>query len=202
VVASARTLDRLGRDAAAKAVWRELYPRLSAGQAGLLGAVTSRSEAQVLRLSTLYAVLDGAAEVRIEHLLAGLAVWEYSAASARYIFGASSGDRLADQLLAMLEEAPEGLSLTEIQARLGRNYPAHRLQQALASLDGEVQAERRLTGGRPQEHWRRVAGEGAARPGESLVEQAVRLARQHGVPLPDPPASEEAPVPASPEMNE
>jgi hypothetical protein len=72
-VHAARGIDLVVRDAAAKRLWASLYPRLSAGLPGLFGAVTARAEAQVLRLSTLYAVLDGTAQVGVSHLLAGLA---------------------------------------------------------------------------------------------------------------------------------
>ena len=44
-------------DEAAKA-WAEAYPELSADRPGLLGAVTARAEAQVIRLSLIFALLD------------------------------------------------------------------------------------------------------------------------------------------------
>ena len=46
------------RDEKARELWEEVYPELSDGQPGLVGDVTSRAEAQVLRLAALYAVLD------------------------------------------------------------------------------------------------------------------------------------------------
>src|SRR4028119_1185570 len=45
------------RDGVAREVWGEVYGRLTADRPGLLGAVTSRAEAQVTRLSLLYADL-------------------------------------------------------------------------------------------------------------------------------------------------
>ena len=53
----------------------------------MLGAATSRAEAQVLRISVLYAILDKALWIRPEHLLAALAVWEYAERSARKSWG-------------------------------------------------------------------------------------------------------------------
>ena len=47
------------------------------GHSGLYGAVTSRAEAQVVRLSLIYALLDCSPVIRQEHLLAALALWEY-----------------------------------------------------------------------------------------------------------------------------
>lgn len=41
-----------------RALWQAIYHDLSEGKPGLLGAVLSRAEAQVLRLSVFYALLD------------------------------------------------------------------------------------------------------------------------------------------------
>ena len=53
-------------------MFREIYPKLSAGEPGLLGAVLARAEAHVLRLSLLYAALDRAPAVTPAHLVAAL----------------------------------------------------------------------------------------------------------------------------------
>ena len=58
-------------------VWETIYGRLSEGQPGLLGAVTSRAEAQTVRLALIYALLDGASNIDLPHIMAALAVWEY-----------------------------------------------------------------------------------------------------------------------------
>lgn len=51
----ARTFGRVAFDDVARAAWHQVYPNLSEGRPGLLGAVTSRSEAQTLRLALIYA---------------------------------------------------------------------------------------------------------------------------------------------------
>ena len=38
-------------DDAARKLWAQVYPTLSEGKPGLLGAITARAEAQVLRIS-------------------------------------------------------------------------------------------------------------------------------------------------------
>ena len=48
----------LRRDDVARGMWHAVYEQLSEGAPGLLGAATNRAEAQVLRLSVLYAILD------------------------------------------------------------------------------------------------------------------------------------------------
>ncbi|MBU6429897.1 MAG: hypothetical protein KGR26_12865, partial [Cyanobacteria bacterium REEB65] len=106
----AASVGELRRDANARAAWGEVYPDLSEGKPGLLGAVTGRAEAQVMRFACLYALLDRCAEVKRQHLAAGLALWEYAEASARFIFGDSLGDPVADEILRSLRAAPEGLT--------------------------------------------------------------------------------------------
>jgi hypothetical protein len=57
-LAAARGIGPVGRDAEARRLWHAVYPELSEGRPGLLGAVTARAEAQVTRLALLYALLD------------------------------------------------------------------------------------------------------------------------------------------------
>jgi hypothetical protein len=59
---------------------------LSQGRPDVYGAATSRAEAQVLRLSAIYAALDCSPLVEACHLQAALAVWDYCLASARLFF--------------------------------------------------------------------------------------------------------------------
>ena len=73
-------------------------PVLTDDRPGLLGAITGRAEAQVLRLSCLYALMDQSAVVTRQHLTAAIALWDYAAQSAQYLFGDSLGDPLADDL--------------------------------------------------------------------------------------------------------
>ncbi|HEV8716340.1 MAG TPA: hypothetical protein VGX03_26400, partial [Candidatus Binatia bacterium] len=67
VISFSRTVTEVKRDDEARELWRAVYHDLSTGKPGLLGAVLSRAEAQVLRLSVIYALLDMSAVVRVEH---------------------------------------------------------------------------------------------------------------------------------------
>ena len=87
VLEAARQVREMERDPEARDLWADVYYDLSEGQPGLFGAATSRGEAQVVRLSLLYALLDGRAAVGVHHLRAALALWDYCLRSARYIFG-------------------------------------------------------------------------------------------------------------------
>ena len=56
-VSFASRTEEVKRDHAARAIWFDIYESLSRERPGMLGAVTSRAEAQVVRLSLLYALL-------------------------------------------------------------------------------------------------------------------------------------------------
>ncbi len=157
VVEWARSGPReLRRDDATRQLWAAVYPKLSAGLPGLLGAATARAEAQVLRLSGIYAVLDQAETVRVEHLTAALALWDYCFASARFIFGNATGDAVADRIRDALEGAgAEGLSRTGIRDLFKRHELSNRIEQALALLKtlGTAASRMVITEGRSIEVW-------------------------------------------------
>ena len=146
----------LRRDEDARALWAEVYAELSEGLPGLLGAATGRAEAQVLRLSAIFAVLDCSEVVRVEHLRAALAVWDYTFTSAAYIFGDATGDTVADRIREALKEAgPLGISRTAIRDLLQRHVNSKRIGQVLAQLQENGLAESRteVTEGRSIEIW-------------------------------------------------
>lgn len=151
----ARTAGRIDRDPDAADLWRQLYPVLSGDRHGLAGSLTGRAEAHVLRLSVIYAVLDRSPVVKVEHLTAAVAVWEYAEQSVLCIFGDSTGNPLADTILALLRQVPKGTTRTEIREMVGKNLPADRIGQALGLLAqmGLARCESRDTGGRPSELW-------------------------------------------------
>ena len=149
----AKEIGWLQRDSQARESWAAIYPDLSEGKPGLFGAVTARAEAQVLRLSVLYAAMDGADAIRLPHLKAALAVWEYAEASARYIFGDATGDPVGNRIIDALRNGE--LDRTSITQLFQRHLKASRIQQALNLLQtaGKVRCERRETNGRSVEVW-------------------------------------------------
>jgi len=113
-----------------------VYEDLSSGCPGLFGAVTSRAEPQVMRLALVYALLDQSKTISIEHLRAGLAVWRYCEASARRIFGSSTGNKTADAIVEALKEADHtGLTKTDITNFFNRNKTAEEIDSALQLLE-------------------------------------------------------------------
>jgi hypothetical protein len=103
------------RDHAANDLWGDVYPDLTEAKPGLLGSVISRSEAMVMRVAAIYALLDCSQWIRRHHLEAALAFWKVAEQSAAYIFGDLLGDPLAEKLLRALRDAgDEGLTPTQI----------------------------------------------------------------------------------------
>ncbi len=146
----------MARDDAARALWHEVYPSLSEGRAGLLGAMIARAEAQAMRLACIYALLDCSATVRVEHLRAALAVWRYCEDSARFIFGESLGDPMADEIIKLLRQTPEGLTRWDISKHFGGNRSSAAITRALQALTerGMVRRQKEQSGGgRPAERW-------------------------------------------------
>ncbi len=154
-IAHARTIGRITFDEHARVIWAKVYPDLSEGLPGLLGAVTSRAEAQVVRLSVLYALLDRSNVIRPEHLNAAIAVWEYAEASARYIFGDTLGDPMADELLRAIQASANGMSRTEMRDLFKRHKSSEQIGAALKQLQtlGRITRRSVNTGGRPTEVW-------------------------------------------------
>jgi hypothetical protein len=124
----------LSRDNAAEALWEQRYPALSQAHPGLFGSATNRAEAQVLRLSAIYAALDWSPTITVPHLEAALAVWHYCSASARDLFGTSTGDPIADRIKTAIDASDNGLSRQQIRTLFQGHVSSDRIQVALEQL--------------------------------------------------------------------
>jgi hypothetical protein len=135
---------------------------LSDDRGGLYGAAVGRSEPQVVRLALVYALSMRASAIDEEHLAAALEVWRYFDESARYLFGGSTGDAVADRILRFLVDQGEA-SRTQIRDLLGRNADRDRVTAALELLErGGLAApveSKSGQAGRPTEWWRFTGGE-------------------------------------------
>jgi hypothetical protein len=145
---------------AAHALWGSVYETLSQDRPGIYGATTARAEAQTLRLSLVYALLDAppggkGASIDVPHLEAALAVWKYCDASAARLFGKALGDSDADEIYRVLQRAPDGMTRTEITSHFGRHRRSAAIGRALALLVRHelARSETNPTGGRPEERW-------------------------------------------------
>ncbi len=150
---AAKLLGVVRRTPAADHLWRGMYAELSADRPGLIGDLLARAEAHVLRLSLLYALLDGRAEIDVPHLESALAVWDYCEASVRTVFSGRSGNRDADRIAEAIPPGGE-MSRSGIRETLfGDRISAANLNKAIQVLTSSPEWRVRVepTGGRPVE---------------------------------------------------
>jgi hypothetical protein len=155
-VTSAKNIKQVSFSREAAEGWVAAYPVLSGERPGLLGALTARAEAQVVRLAMLYALWDRANIITLQHLMAAMAVWEYCQASVEYLFGDTLGDPVGDTILGALRQSQNGLTRTEISALFHRHESADRIARALQDLErhGLARWGSSTDGtGRPTERW-------------------------------------------------
>lgn len=158
-LAQARKVGEVRFATPTRASWWQAYQKLSEPIDGLVGSLLARAEAHVVRLSLLYALIDGADAIYPAHLEAALALFDYASASARFTFEDTTGDPLAEQIHAALLGAGDGLTRTEVRDLFSRNRRADVVDGALECLAraGRAQSQRVTTGGRPARVWSAVA---------------------------------------------
>ncbi len=121
----------------------------------MLGQITARAEAHVIRLALLYALADGHQNIGPQHLTAALALHDYAARSAAWALTGATGHTLAEQIHAALKASPAGLTRSQISDTLKHNQPAGQLDHALRALQaaGRATVTQIATGGRPAQLW-------------------------------------------------
>jgi hypothetical protein len=135
--------------------WHQIYHEMAPQRPGIWGSVTSRGEALTLRLSMVYAILDGSKTIDLLHLKAAYAVWQYADASARFIFGnRQQMDPLELKIMQAIETHP-GINRRELHQTVGGNIKAQKLNTILDGLVKKsfVLCKTENTGGRPAERW-------------------------------------------------
>jgi hypothetical protein len=158
-VRTAQMFGQLTITEEAKPLWAKAYTDTEQAEltSGLIDHLTARAAPQMLRLALLYALLDGSPQIKVPHIEAAQALWQFCEASARYIFSNLSSDRVADTILRELENIrPEGLSRRDIiHDVFGRNVHAYEISRALQKLvgAGKVRRETRPSRGRTAEVW-------------------------------------------------
>ncbi|NBT20506.1 MAG: hypothetical protein EBT00_17310, partial [Proteobacteria bacterium] len=123
-----------------------------ADDGGLAGLLLNRREAHVLRLSMLYALMDGSDRIRLIHLEAAVELWWYCEQSVRTVFGDASADAIQHRIWAHLQKAGRQ-TRTDISNLLGRHVPSARIDAALQAMvtKQQIVIEKADTGGRPVE---------------------------------------------------
>ncbi len=151
----ARGFGELQRDSETSERWRDAYKWLSGERQGTVGEVTSRMEAHAVRLSLIYALLDGSQTIQAKHLQAALAVCEYALRSAEYCFGGLSAYATAI-LHALKERSPAEMTRTEItEGVFQKHIKGNQLETALGELQTAdlARCRKEQTTGAPRELW-------------------------------------------------
>ncbi len=151
------TFQQVCRDSEAKELWHGVYGDLTADRPGAMGAATARAAAQVMRLSLIYAVLDGRGIIQPVHLRAALAVWRYCHDSAACLFAIHSGDSQQEKHFTFIRDQGGCVSVRDFQRKFHRDFPtvddakAKLVEYAQASL-GEWHWNPPPSGGGVQSH--------------------------------------------------
>ena len=134
--------------------WATIYPELTQDHPGVFGVITSRAEAQALRLALTFAQLDGEEMIGEQHIEAALACIRYSADSVGLIFGDADPDPDANKVLTALKKNGP-MSQTEMGNLFGRHKNKAQLASLLERLeaDGRIKKATRPTAGRSAAMW-------------------------------------------------
>jgi len=154
VVQFAKSVGEMSKDTDASSLWYEIYTILSESEDNAFGGVTSRAEAQVMRLACIYALLDLSPIIKREHLVSAKALWDYCENSCRFLFG--NFDSMTNKLLEALKEAPQGLTRTNIRDLFNKNSDKDSINRALKCLKDASLAwcrHERTSGPKSVERW-------------------------------------------------
>ncbi len=151
----AQTAGQIRLDDAARELWHHAYRQLARSVPGVLGQITARAEAHTIRLALLYALADGQRQITPPHLNAALALHDYATRSAAWALNGATGQPLAEQIHAALQDSPAGLTRSQISDTLKHNQPASQIDHALHALQaaGRATVTQIATGGRPAQLW-------------------------------------------------
>lgn len=157
-VVEARKVGEVTMGASARPLWEQHYQELSTGLPGKLAGITARGAAHTFRVAMIFALLDTERTIERHHIEAALAVWRYSASSARYVFGDGLSPRARSALSKLDTAGDQGLSRTEIRHDVfgSNNVPASEIDRLRDELGGHVRVVLEPTNGRPREVWRHI----------------------------------------------
>jgi hypothetical protein len=145
-VSAASRRGEVRRDELASARWHAIYQKLSEPPPGRMGEILSRAEAQVMRIALLLALLDESEFIRVHHLDAALAFWNYCEASAAHIFAGTFANPKGAKIWEALAKGP--MTMTDIHALFRNNATKAEIDAALAELMPYIVLEDGGTGGR------------------------------------------------------
>ncbi len=156
-LAFARTVQRIELDPSGRAWWHAHYEALTTGAPGRYGQATRRGAPIVRRVAAIYCLSECRHEITASDLVAALAIWNYSCASAARVFGRTELSARAERLLTAIEQAgATGASRSVLRAVVGNRLAAKEITVALVELRdaGLARVEHIKSTGRPVELWR------------------------------------------------
>ncbi|MHC1744884.1 MAG: DUF3987 domain-containing protein [Syntrophobacteraceae bacterium] len=163
VIIHAQNVGQMNLSEKAKSLWGNIYQEISADHDGLAGAVINRGEAQVLRLSMLYALLGESGTIEEDHLRSALAMWAYCKQSAEYVFHGFEADPVSDRILKKVQ-ADGQIEWIDLYALFSNNLSRQAIDTAVNDLlrKDKVKIERINSGerGRPKRILTAVAQRG------------------------------------------
>ena len=141
----------------AKKDWCEFYKSIKSTGAGIVGSIIARSDAHILRLSMLFAVLDNSALMEPNHLNAAIAVWQYCERSASWAFGEKTGNKAADKIYWALLRETKGMTRTKISFDVFNNHASKTTMDiafsALVDANLAHFKSERVKGDKPTQLW-------------------------------------------------
>lgn len=145
---------RVQRTGDARKLWHSAYGDLRKARLdGPVAKMLARAVPQVLRLSLVYALLDGSDVIEMDHLAAALALWDYAEATAQWMFATVDSTDTDDLLRFIATAGTAGRTRTEIRSKhFADNKSAAEVTLMLTPLlrDGHIRQEVDKSGrGRP-----------------------------------------------------
>jgi hypothetical protein len=161
IVTTCQKFERMQLSEDSKEMWVDIYSDLSTDHSGLVGAVINRAEAQVLRLSMIYALLDSSMVIKSEHLESALAVWQYCEDSAKFIFSGREINPYAQKIADLLLKHGQ-MTARQIYDAFSRNITKQQMDEAVTELlaQNKITVEKNKSGGpgRPETIFKRNVG--------------------------------------------
>ena len=140
-------------------LWKMVYKDISVDYQGVVGAITARAEAHVLRLAMVYCLLDGDIQIKEIHIVAAMAIWDYCKASAIYLFSFNKPEERDPDTHKILEALKvKDLSQTEVSNLFARNKKTSELNRILSDLESSnlIKQVEIKTKGRPIRAWKLI----------------------------------------------
>ena len=152
-VSFARIGGEVTWDEDAKKIYEESYPSLTKDEHGLLGGAVSRAEAQTIRLSLIFSLLDKRRIIQPVDITRALTVWNYCLNSARYLFSSMESNASENKIIQFLNDGEK--STSQITKDLFKGH-VEKLRETLDRLQssGRIVSRTEKTSGRTTTYWR------------------------------------------------